>query len=532
MALLRESEELREIQTAGDSEEDLAKIPRLRVADLEKKEYEYPIKVDENVWDSGLTVLEHQLPSTKGLAYVDFAVDISHFDLNDVVFLPALSRMMLELGTDRVSNLELQREIDKETGGIWIWPLIEEIVSTSSDGGYVVPDGTHMVSKLVLSSSTLAATESLGMFSIYRQVLFETNFNQPEPVTRILREMVAEMENDIQVHGEKYTELRIKSKYSLPGFVAEQWKGVTQLLNLRRILYEAEHDFDTLNAKLTDLRDQLRSGHRNGMLMSVTGDKQALKDFSPAVQTFVKQYLPDPSGTTPFPDFKTANHPWVTKGKTLMEQANKKNNLNEAFIIPARVNSVGEGGELFDVGEKIDGSDLVVTKYIGGHYLYNKVRTVLGAMDAYASLDMDSGVLLYQSKRDPNIVETLDVYKAGASFIWNEVHDESHLPVEAVAAIVAAIGEIDGSAPQPKDIGYDSMMQYLKNESPATRQKWRDQILGTSKDSFMAMVERLGSWGHTSISVVGGQRAFDKAVGEGLNITACDYTGYTCHPDE
>ena len=531
LALLRESGKLRDIQATVDSEEALAKIPRLKISDLEKKQYEYPIKVDEDVWDSGVTVLEHQVPSSKGLVYIDFALDISHFDIEDVVFLPAFCRMMLKLGTERVSGIALQREIDRETGGISISPLIEEVIVPSSDGGYVVPDGTHMVSKIVMSSSTVGETENLGLFSIYRQTLYETNFNQGEQVKRILKEMIGEMENDIQVNGDKYTELRIKSKYSLSGFVAEQWKGVTQLMNLRRMLYQAEHDFDTLNAKLTDMRDTLKNGHRNGMLLSVTGEKQALKTFSRAVETFIKQYLPDPSGTTKFPDFKKVEHPWVTKAKNLMAQANGKGKMNEAFVVPSRVNSVGEGGELFDNGEKIDGSNFVVTKYIGGHYLFNKVRTVLGAQDAWASLDLDSGVLIYQSKYDPNVVPTLDVYKEGATFLWNEVHDDSKLPVEAVASVVAAIGELDGTAPQPQNIGYDSMVQYLKNEKPETRQKWRDEILGTNKDSVMAMIERIGSWGKTSIAIVGGQQAFDKAVGEGLNITACDFKGYTCYAE-
>ena len=72
------------------------------------------------------------------------------------------------------------------------------------------------------------------------------------------------------------------------------------------------------------------------------------------------------------------------------------------------------------------------------------------------------------------------------------------------------------------------MLQYLKQDSAKSRQIWRDQILGAGPDNFMKMVDRLGAWGSPKIVVVTNKKQTAIAAGKGLNITTCDYDGYTC----
>ena len=59
LQILKETVELRTVQNAEDSPDDLAAIPRLRIADLNKTAYEIPLKVDHDLFDSGIIVLEH-----------------------------------------------------------------------------------------------------------------------------------------------------------------------------------------------------------------------------------------------------------------------------------------------------------------------------------------------------------------------------------------------------------------------------------------------------------------------------------------
>jgi Zn-dependent M16 (insulinase) family peptidase len=166
--------------------------------------------------------------------------------------------------------------------------------------------------------------------------------------------------------------------------------------------------------------------------------------------------------------------------------------------------------------------------YIGGHYLYNQLRYTVGAEQAWAELDLDSGVLVYQSDRDPSIVDTLDIFEGGANFVYQRMTEAAELPIEAVASIVGVIGSIDGTAWQPREVSFASLRQMLQQETPEMRQQWRKEVLGTTQDNFIAMVERLGAWGKTSICAVTSEPLYAVAESKGLNLTTCDYTGYQC----
>jgi Zn-dependent M16 (insulinase) family peptidase len=175
---------------------------------------------------------------------------------------------------------------------------------------------------------------------------------------------------------------------------------------------------------------------------------------------------------------------------------------------------------------------MVVAQYLGGYYLYEKLRFNLGAQEAWSVLDIDSGIMIYQSDRDPNIVETLEVYEAGASWLWGQVNGGDGLPVEAKASIVGAIGEMDGTQFQPAAAGYVSMMQYLKKDTAKSRQIWRNEVIGATKEDFLSMADRIGSWGEPKVVAVTSQINYDNAMEKGLNMTACDYDGYTCALDD
>jgi Zn-dependent M16 (insulinase) family peptidase len=532
LAILRESSLLHERQEGNDSEEDLAKIPRLTIADLNKTVTEIPMTEVHDIFDSGVTMIEHELPFTSGLAFVDFAIDISNMDFDDVVLLPLFCRMIVESGNDRKSDVHFRREVDSETGGISAQPLIEEILQTNSEGGYIVPDGKHLISKIVVRASCVSESGCFGMFSLIKQILFDSDMTNKKKAVELLQHLIDDMEDDIQDRGSMFTTTRITSRYSLTGFVSEQWKGITQLFNLRRALYQAKTNWDELSDRLVLMQDAMKRGNRNGMLLSVTGDKQSIKDISAGIQIFVRDTLPPAAQVTRFPDFSETEHPWVTKGLLRMKDEINAEFDGEAFIIPTRVNHVGKGGVLYDLGERVKGSDRVVSQYLGGYYLYEKLRFNLGAQEAWSFLDIDSGIMIYQSDRDPNIMETLAVYEDGASWLWDQVNRvDDGLPVEAKGAIVGAVADLDGTQFQPAAVGYVSMMQYLKKDSLQSRQLWRDEVIGATKEDFMRMAERLGSWGEPKIVVVTSQQNFDKALKTGLNMTACDYDGYSCALD-
>lgn len=519
---------MKQVQQKPDAREDLENISILTVKDLRALNFEIPTKIHEDILDSGIVMLEHEVPNTNGIAYVDFSIDISNMDFDDIVLLPLFSELLLNSGNSYETGIEMQREIDTLSGGISVTPVVEEIVASGSDGGYVVPNGQHMITKIVVRASCLAETGCYPMFMLIKQILFDSDVQKRAIVMEVLKKMIDDMEDDLQINAAQFTTLRILSQYGLPGFIREQWQGVTQLLNLRRALAEAQNDWDTLSMRLVLMADAMRRGNRNGMALSLTGDKEAIKAIAPGVEVFVKDTMPAAAQTTRFPDFAKEVHPWYTKGLKRMTDEIQAEGDDEVFIVPTRLNAVAKGGILFDIGEPVRGSDLVVLQYIGGYFLYNELRFGEGAADAKAIFDIDTGSVVYQSTQDPHIGTTLDIYDQGSSFVLREMSGKSSLPPEAEGAVIGAIGQIDGTAMQPSEVGLVSLVEYLKQESPANRQKFREEILAASVKDFLAMSDRLGSWGKSSVAVVTNQMLYDEATEAGITLRVCDTTGTFC----
>lgn len=528
LKFMSETARLKEVQNNGDSEEALATIPRLEISELNATLYTPPSHAIEDLFGSGITTLSHELPFSNGVAYVDLSLDISNMDFDDVVLIPLFCQLLLEGGTEALDDVKMQQQIDLHTGGISITPVIEEIVETDSEGYYVVPDGKHFVTKLVISGACVASDTCLPMLTLFRHLIWDSDVRNKEKAIEILEARINEMEQEVQTNGHKYTTTRIESRYSLSGFVREQWYGVTQLMQMRRALAQIKDNFTDLSLRLVKMQDALKRGHRNGMLMSITGDKEALTDLHGPMSNFLKSSLPLATQKKRFPNFAEVEHPWVPKGMHRVKEEFSVETANQAFTVPTRVNHVAKGGVLYEVGERIPGADMVVTQYLGGYYLYNELRFGQGAQEAWAVLDLDSGVCIYQSDRDPNIFSTLDVYERGATWLWEQTHN-GELPLEAQGAVIGAIGHMDANIMmEPNLLGKASLISYLKQDKREYKQKWRDQIIASTADDFMKMVERLGSWGHPSVCLVTSPEIFDTIDQLDFKISRCNTFGYQC----
>jgi len=187
------------------------------------------------------------------------------------------------------------------------------------------------------------------------------------------------------------------------------------------------------------------------------------------------------------------------------------------LTIPAQVNYVGKGVNLYDLGYEYDGSSDVITGYLRMTYLWDKIRVQGGAYGAFVVFDDSSGVFTLLSYRDPNIKGTIENYDNAAAFLKGL--DASRLSDnELTKAIIAAIGDLDAyQLPDAK--GYTSMMRYLTQRTDAIRQKTRDQILSTNGEDFIAFGDVLEKLAQSeAVAVIGSQSALEAAE-VGLKVT-------------
>ena len=100
--------------------------------------------------------------------------------------------------------------------------------------------------------------------------------------------------------------------------------------------------------------------------------------------------------------------------------------------------------------------------------------------------DRFSGTLTFVSYRDPNLMDTLDVFDRSAEFLR-----DLHLnPDELAKGIIGSIGDLDDyKLPDAK--GFASMAYLLSEETEEDRQQIREEILGTTPSDFKAFAEFL-----------------------------------------
>jgi Zn-dependent M16 (insulinase) family peptidase len=147
----------------------------------------------------------------------------------------------------------------------------------------------------------------------------------------------------------------------------------------------------------------------------------------------------------------------------------------EGFTIPSKVNYVGKGADLYKLGLKPSGANLVVRRYLRTTWLWEKVRVQGGAYGGQCMFDRFSGGFTFVSYRDPNLLPTLDIYDRTAEFLRGSNLDDSELSRN----IIGTIGEVD-TYRLPDAKGFASMQRHLIGETEAARQVMRDEILSTT----------------------------------------------------
>ncbi len=102
-------------QNASDAPEDLAAIPSLSLADLEKEGKTLPIAISET---NGVELIHHDI-FTNGLLYLDIGFDLHAVPQEFLPYLGLFGQLLLEMGTESEDFVKLSQRIGCEAGVIY-----------------------------------------------------------------------------------------------------------------------------------------------------------------------------------------------------------------------------------------------------------------------------------------------------------------------------------------------------------------------------------------------------------------------------
>lgn len=506
--VLDQAKDLEEVQKADDPPEAVGAIPSLTLDDLDRDEPEFPIQIEDNAFGSGVTLIKHVVPASSGIAYFDLGFDMSRIPFEDVPLIPFLERMMVETGTMDMTDVELDRLIGMHTGGIDVERAVEPIIPDGSVDKTASAQ-TKLRTMLFIQGKCLS-DKTDAMFDIMLKILASANFDSPQKAKQMLREAISDMESDISSDGDDFALRRIRSKFSSLGFLGELWSGTTHLTVLKDLLIAAKDDWPAVRSRLERMREAVIGPSLDGVVLNFSGDRSVLEEAEDSIQRFLTQQLPrlhkdvpaSDETTDRLPNFMEVDHPWVAPIPSAMSQV--PDAQHEAIVASTKVSYIGEGGRLFDVNEKVPGSFSVVSRYLSTGYLWDTVRVLNGAYGANSYFYTTEGILIFMSYRDPNqIATTLGAYDGVEPQLHEDASTTLAAPnsIDLIRAIIGAIGRHDGSAPSTDEIGWSSLMRFLRNESPELRQRYRTQILETKADDFENFAQRLGGLSPTICAV-------------------------------
>jgi Zn-dependent M16 (insulinase) family peptidase len=441
---------LKELQGTPDPPQALALIPSLKLSDLDRVNKSIALTLFH---DKGCDLLYHDL-FTSGIVYLDIGFNLYALPQKDLPYVPLFSRALLEMGTDDEDFVSLTQRISRKTGGIRPTLLASSVKDSQQGSAWLFLRGKAMLK------------QAQDLLDIFRDVLLKVRLDNRERFQQMVLEAKARLEENLVPGGHQYVNTRLRALFSEADWAEEQMKGISQLFFLRTLSKVVEENWPEVLRVLEEIRTLLIN--RSALLVNATTGASGWVAIQPRVTEFL-----DALPALPFQRKLWNPEPL---------------NDFEGMTLPAQVNYVGKGVNLYDLGYRYHGSTHVITRYLRNAWLWEKIRLQGGAYGSFCFFDKHSGALTFVSYRDPNLLKTLDAFDGSSGFLKDlKIGDD-----ELVKGIIGTIGDID-QYQLPDAKGYTSMVRHLTGENEESRQKMRDEVLGATKKDFQSFGEVLES---------------------------------------
>ena len=429
---------LKEYQSSGDAEEDLKKIPMLAIDDIEK----HAKKINNRILEiEHVKVLSHDI-FTNGITYLSLNFCMDDIDYDKFPVIALLTEIFKYVDTEHFSYSELSNEINLYTGGIG---FSTTVTNKKEYGGYV----THFV----VSAKMLDAQLDKAM-ELIEEILFTSRLSDKKRLKEIIAETRAAMKDDLLANGHTTAAGRATAYISKIGVVKELTEGVDYYMYLSDLDDHFEERYEGLAADLQETLGQLL--RRDSLLVNFTSDKKPEDTLTESLTGFSCKL----STRLAFENVKEI--PVVKR--------------NEGFKTASQVQYVATAGNFCERGYEYTGALNVLQCIFSYDYLWINVRVKGGAYGCMCSFNR-SGNAYFTSYRDPNLLETYEIYKEAPDYVRSFEADERDM----TKYIIGAISRMDAPLTPSAD-GNFSLICYLMGIDDADLQRTRDEVLGATPE--------------------------------------------------
>ncbi|UYO61680.1 insulinase family protein [Acetobacterium wieringae] len=467
-ALIDETQTLIEKQNEEDKPEDLEKIPKLSLADINRTGRSYPLEVQEAL-DTSL--LFHP-GFTGGISYLKLYFDYSDLPQEDLKYLSLMCKLLGSLSTESMDFRRLSQEIEIHTGGLSFG--IESYDDVHHFGDFT--SHCYVKGKAVMENIPT-------LVKIMTDVITKTLFTEKNLIHDMIREIKTHKETQFLTAGHVVGVQRLQSYYSQSARLFEEFGGIEFYRFIADLEANFDEQFEVLTEKLTSIASLVFTNRKP--IISITGTEEIRDRTVTALSPYIMGLAPNKAAKNAFA-FETEI-------------------ANEGFLTAAKIQYVSQGYNIRALGYEYAGSQLVLKGLLSMDYLWNRVRVQGGAYGAFMSIGR-GGDLYFGSYRDPKLKKTFEAYQGVVDYINNLELSQRELEKYIIGTISSK--DVPLSASVKGEIA-DNF--YFSGVTAADLQKERDEILETTVAQLKSHGDMIAAvLAKNAICVLGSEEAINE----------------------
>ncbi|MDR1478984.1 MAG: insulinase family protein [Planctomycetaceae bacterium] len=429
-------------QSAPDAPEDVAAIPRLSLSDLKAKPEEI-LFTKKIVGDTPVINID---TDTNKIVYVAVYFDAMQLPSVAAPYTTLISDLLGRLDTKKYTYADLNSEIDIHTGGIATNVTTYPIEGKSGE----------FAAAFSIRIKTLLPEIDKGL-DLTSEIL-GTQFKNVERIKEIVRERRIALEQRFSTSGHRLGQVRAASYFSPIDAYKDRTSGIGYYQFLREFEKKLEADPPKM-LHFLELTAGKLFGKCGNRLITVTSPHNDFVATEPAIKKFESQIKKDTDTNTSAKTFKTNSQ------------------LNEAIIVPTRVQYVVRAADYQKAGIAYSGKLLVLTDVLRNGYIWDNIRILGGAYGGGFAVER-GGVCSFWSYRDPNLGKTISVFDSTADYLKTLDLSETELS----DAIIATIGGIDKPLTPPQKAERVAAMFYSGITQETLQCEWKEVLATTTDD--------------------------------------------------
>lgn len=443
-AIVEQTKRLKIRQETPDSDEALASIPLLELSDLNPN-----IEAVERRESKIGNTTVHFVPTfTKGINYVGLYFKLNCLTEEELFYADILSDILGRIDTSERGYEALAKDINMNLGG-----LSSDITAISKDGK------RDEFTPLMIVRAKALHSKLPDLCRLINEVVKKADYSDNQRLTELVQESKAIWDNEAFRRGNSIVSQRVMAQVSAVGKFRDNgnlgyYQKISELASNPAAL-------PLLPEKLAEVARKIFRA--NNVDIMFVGEEGELEAFENLMKPFVET--------------------WDTTELSNDVLQITRLSGNDGIVTAGKVQYVAQGGNFIDHGFKHVGPMSVLETILRYEYLWIRIRVQGGAYGAFANF-YDDGNMIFCSYRDPNLLETLNVYKELPQYL----RDFTLTDREMRKYIIGTMSSLDLPM-TPALRGPRAMGMYFSGAKLEDKVEFRKQVIACKPEDIVALAD-------------------------------------------